>query len=87
MNFLNVALGLHKLGYRAIGIRLDSGDLAYLSRECRRMFKESAKNLNIDYFSTFKIVASNDLDEATILSLNQQGHEINCFGIGTNLGF
>merc|ERR1719276_695839 len=38
-----------------------------------------------EYFSTLNIVASNDINEATLLSLNSQGHEIDTFGIGTNL--
>ena len=44
-----------------------------------------ASKHGIEYFATLQIVASNDLNEATILSLNQQGHEIDVFGIGTNL--
>ena len=42
LNFCAVALGLHELGYRAVGIRIDSGDLAYLSRVARSMFKKVA---------------------------------------------
>jgi len=84
-NFLIVALALHRLGYKAQGIRLDSGDLAYLSKETRAMFKTVAAKTEIEYFAKFSIVASNDLNEATIVSLNQQGHEIDIFGIGTNL--
>lgn len=41
-NFLCVALALEDCGHKAIGIRLDSGDLAYLSKEARKMFKEVA---------------------------------------------
>lgn len=84
-NFLIVALTLHRYGYKALGIRLDSGDLAYLSRMARKQFKQAAEKYGIDYFAKFNIVASNDLNEATILSLNQQGHEIDTFGIGTHL--
>lgn len=86
-NFLAVAVTLHKLGYKAVGIRLDSGDLAYLSKAARRMFVQLADKLgqDYDYFKKFNIVASNDINEHTLLSLNQQGHEIDTFGIGTNL--
>ena len=84
-NFICVALALHQLGHKAIGIRLDSGDLAYLSREARRMFQEAGKKHGVDYFQKMTIVASNDLKETTILSLNQQGHEIDVFAIGTHL--
>lgn len=83
-NFLAVALALYRLGYQPIGIRLDSGDLAFLSKEARRMFRGVSERLSVP-FADLTIMASNDLDEATLLSLNQQGHEINAFGIGTNL--
>lgn len=83
-NFLAVALALHRLGYRPIGIRLDSGDLAFLSRAARRLFREVSERASVP-FERLTIMASNDLDEATLLSLNQQGHEIDAFGIGTNL--
>eukprot|EP01101_Sappina_pedata_P009347 TRINITY_DN5428_c0_g1_i1.p1 TRINITY_DN5428_c0_g1~~TRINITY_DN5428_c0_g1_i1.p1 ORF type:complete len:583 (+),score=215.95 TRINITY_DN5428_c0_g1_i1:22-1749(+) len=86
-NFLAVAYALHQCGYRAVGIRLDSGDLAYLSKETRKTFAAAAKKLGegFEYFTKFNICASNDLNEQTILSLNQQGHEIDTFGVGTNL--
>jgi nicotinate phosphoribosyltransferase len=61
-----------------IGIRLDSGDLAYLSKESRRMLDEAG-------FTDAKIVASNDLDEYTIINLKAQGAQIDIWGIGTKL--
>lgn len=60
------------------GIRLDSGDLAYLSKESRRMLDEAG-------FTETKIVASNDLDEYTIINLKAQGAKIDIWGIGTKL--
>ncbi|ELR24759.1 nicotinate phosphoribosyltransferase [Acanthamoeba castellanii str. Neff] len=84
-NFLAVALALHRLGYRAVGVRLDSGDLAYLSKQTRKMFRSAGKRVGLDYFGQFSITASNDINEDTLVSLNQQGHEIDVFGIGTNL--
>ncbi|EQC41969.1 nicotinate phosphoribosyltransferase [Saprolegnia diclina VS20] len=84
-NFLAVALALHDLGYKAQGIRLDSGDLAYLSKEARRHFKAAAAKFNLPDFANFNIVASNDINEAVLNSLNDQGHEIDSFGIGTHL--
>ncbi|MFC1598625.1 nicotinate phosphoribosyltransferase [Patescibacteria group bacterium] len=84
-NFLAVAMALHECGYKAIGIRLDSGDLAYLSNEARKMFKKEAVLPDFGYFGYFNIVASNDIDEEILHSLKRQGHEINSFGIGTNL--
>ncbi|MFT4415507.1 nicotinate phosphoribosyltransferase [Fredinandcohnia humi] len=61
-----------------IGIRLDSGDLAYLSKEARKMLDEAG-------FKNAKIVASNDLDEYTIINLKAQGAKIDTWGVGTKL--
>ncbi len=60
------------------GVRLDSGDLAYLSKEARKMLDEAG-------FTDTKIVASNDLDEYTIINLKAQGAKIDIWGIGTKL--
>lgn len=86
MNFCAVALALNDQGYRAIGIRIDSGDLAYLSVLSRDTFKAVAERFAVPWFARLTIVASNDINEETILSLNEQGHSIDCFGIGTHLG-
>lgn len=85
MNFCSVALALAEFGYRPVGVRLDSGDLAYLSRCVYGYFERIAKELNHPWFTKLTIVASNDINEDTILALNEQGHRINCFGIGTHL--
>ena len=61
-----------------IGIRLDSGDLAYLSKAARKMLDEAG-------FKEAKIFASSDLDEYTILNLKAQGAKIDSWGIGTKL--
>lgn len=60
------------------GIRLDSGDLAYLSKEARRMLDEAG-------FPEAKIYATNDLDELTIMNLKAQGARIDVWGVGTKL--
>jgi nicotinate phosphoribosyltransferase len=60
------------------GIRLDSGDLAYLS-------KESRKILDREGFTDARIAASNDLDEQEILKLKRGGAKIDIWGVGTNL--
>ncbi len=60
------------------GIRLDSGDLAYLSKEARRMLDEVG-------FPEAKIYATNDLDELTIMNLKAQGARIDVWGVGTKL--
>lgn len=60
------------------GIRLDSGDLAYLSKQAKKLLDEAG-------FSDAVISASNDLDETLINSLKIQGAAINSWGVGTNL--
>lgn len=84
-NFCSVALALDQLRYRAIGVRLDSGDLAYLSSYVRQSFKKIADKFDVPWFKDMQIVASNDINEDTIHSLNNQKHSIDCFGIGTHL--
>ncbi|XP_022116605.2 nicotinate phosphoribosyltransferase isoform X2 [Pieris rapae] len=85
LNFCAVALALHECGYTAVGIRIDSGDLAYLSVLARDTFKKIADTFALPWFAKLTIVASNDINEDTILSLHEQGHAIDCFGIGTHL--
>lgn len=69
---------LRELGREMIGIRLDSGDLAYLSIEARRILDEEG-------FPDAVIVASNELDEHIITSLKGQGAAIAVWGVGTKL--
>jgi nicotinate phosphoribosyltransferase len=77
---------LNDLGYKSLGIRIDSGDLAYLSKIARETFQSIAQHYDgVQWFKDLMIVASNDINEDTILSLEKQGHEIDCFGIGTHL--
>lgn len=83
-NAICVALALTELGHTPQGIRLDSGDLAHLSKEARRMFGEARAKTGVD-LPRQKIVASNEINEQTIISLDRQGHEIDIFGIGTHL--
>lgn len=71
-NFLCVALALHELGYKPVGIRLDSGDLAYLSKQTRAQFVAVAEKYNIPEFKKLSITASNDINEAVLNSLNEQ---------------
>ncbi|PSS36070.1 Nicotinate phosphoribosyltransferase [Actinidia chinensis var. chinensis] len=84
-NFCAVALALDDLGYKAAGIRLDSGDLAYLSCETRKFFRSIEKEFGVQDFGKMNITASNDLNEETVDALNKQGHEVDAFGIGTYL--
>jgi nicotinate phosphoribosyltransferase len=72
------ALRLRERGHEAIGVRLDSGDLAWLSIEARRILDAAG-------LPGAKIVASNDLDEHLIASLKEQGARIDVWGVGTRL--
>ncbi len=77
-NAIKVAKELEQKGKRLIGIRLDSGDLAYFSKKAREMLDSN----NLEYV---KIAVSNQLDEKIIQSLLEQGAPIDVFGVGTNL--
>jgi len=77
-NAIVVAKELEAKGHRLAGVRLDSGDLAYLSKRARAMLNEAG-------FSYVKIVASNQLDEYVIRSLIEQDAPIDAFGVGTRL--
>ena len=77
-NAITVGRELRERGHELLGIRLDSGDLAHLSIEARRLLDEAG-------FTSTKVVASNDLDEHLIGSLHEQGARIDTFGVGTRL--
>lgn len=77
-NAITVAKEMEKEGGQLLGVRLDSGDLAYLAKKARKMLDDA----NLGYV---KIVASNQLDEYVIKSLKEQGAPIDIFGVGTNL--
>jgi nicotinate phosphoribosyltransferase len=77
-NAITVARELRAKGHEIAGVRLDSGDLAYLSKEARRMFDEAG-------FPQAKIVASNELDEYVIHSILEEGGRIDIYGVGTRL--
>ena len=69
---------LKPLGIKKCGIRLDSGDIAYLSREARKMLDEAG-------WTECQISASNSLDEYIIRDLLQQGAQIDMFGVGERM--
>ena len=75
---IEVGRKLREQGHEMVGIRLDSGDLAYLSIEARKLLDAAG-------FPKAQIVASNDLDERIIESLKQQGATIAVWGVGTKL--
>jgi nicotinate phosphoribosyltransferase len=75
---VKVGRHLRSIGKDLAGIRLDSGDLSYLSIAARRILDQAG-------FHTTQILASNDLDEHVIASLNEQGALIDNWGVGTKL--
>ena len=77
-NAIEVGREMEERGYKLKGIRLDSGDLAYLARKSRQMLDEAG----LDYV---KISVSNQLDEHLIKSLLDQEAPIDIFGVGTSL--
>jgi nicotinate phosphoribosyltransferase len=77
-NAIRIAREMEKKGQKLFGIRLDSGDLAYLSKKARKMLDEA----DLRYV---KIAASNQLDEYVIQSLIEQKAPIDTFGVGTSL--
>ena len=77
-NAIRVAKELERRGHRLAGVRIDSGDLAFLSRRARQLFDQE----NLPYV---KIVASNELDEYIISDIIAQGGKVDIWGVGTNL--
>jgi nicotinate phosphoribosyltransferase len=75
---VRVGKRLREKGHELVGVRLDSGDLAYLSIEARKILDEGG-------FPKALVVASNDLDEQTINSIKQQGGKVGIWGVGTKL--
>jgi nicotinate phosphoribosyltransferase len=77
-NAITVARELRATGHELQGIRLDSGDLAFLSREARRMLDDAG-------FPDVRIVASSDLDEHVITAIQTEGGRVDVWGVGTQL--
>ena len=75
---IEVGKWLRENNHKLLGIRLDSGDLNYLSIEARKLLDEAG-------FQDTSIVASNDLDEILISDLKRQGAQIAVWGVGTSL--
>ncbi|MFO0602463.1 MAG: nicotinate phosphoribosyltransferase [Polyangiales bacterium] len=75
---VTVGKELRARGHELVGVRLDSGDLAYLSIEARKILDEGG-------FPKAAVLASNDLDEHLITSLKTQGATIGVWGVGTKL--
>ena len=78
VNAITVFKELREQGYEPLGVRLDSGDLEFLSKEVRKRLDDAG-------FENVKITASNALDENTITSLKNQGAKIDVWGVGTKM--
>lgn len=77
-NAITVGLEMRERGERLAGIRIDSGDLAWLAKMARRMLDEAG-------LTDCGIVLSNDLDEYTIQSIHDEGAQVMSWGVGTKL--
>ena len=77
-NAIKVFDRLKKEGHKPLGIRLDSGDLAYLSKRARKMLDDAG-------YPDALIFVSNDIDEELVTALNSQGAKIDVYGVGTKL--
>ncbi|SCI39084.1 nicotinate phosphoribosyltransferase [uncultured Clostridium sp.] len=77
-NAIKVFKKLRENGHKPVGIRIDSGDLEYLSVEAKKMLNDAG-------FSDITITASNDLDEHTISALKSGDCAVNSWGVGTKL--
>lgn len=77
-NAIKVFDELSAKGHRPVGIRIDSGDLAYLSNQARKMLDEAG-------YKDAIICASGDIDENVLIALNSQNAKIDTYGIGTKL--
>ena len=78
-NAIAIGLYLREKGYRLQGIRLDSGDIVYLSKLARKMLDKAGLNY-------VKIFASGNLDEFKIRDFLRRGAQVDNFGVGTNMG-
>ncbi|KAL4635331.1 nicotinate phosphoribosyltransferase [Arapaima gigas] len=85
LSFCAVALALCELGYKPLGVRLDSGDLCRQSTEVRRAFRTCAEGFAEPAFLTLSIVATNNISERSLEELSDTENEIDKVGVGTHL--
>uniref|UniRef100_A0A7D9NJU5 Nicotinate phosphoribosyltransferase n=1 Tax=Xenopus tropicalis TaxID=8364 RepID=A0A7D9NJU5_XENTR len=84
-NFCAVARALHHYGYQAVGVRLDSGNLARQSVEIREIFHKCAESFAVPPFKDLTIAVSNNISESSLRLLCSEKNEINVIGVGTHL--
>ncbi|XP_077441371.1 nicotinate phosphoribosyltransferase [Vanacampus margaritifer] len=85
LSFCAVALALAQLGYRPLGVRLDSGDLCKQSLDVRRVLTRCSKHFSTSAFDSLIIVGTNNISEQTMVELNEKENEIDVVGVGTHL--
>uniref|UniRef100_A0A7M4F7P0 nicotinate phosphoribosyltransferase n=1 Tax=Crocodylus porosus TaxID=8502 RepID=A0A7M4F7P0_CROPO len=76
-NFCGVALALAQLGYRAIGVRLDSGDLARQAAEIRRVLRACSIQFQLPWFEAVPIAVSNDISEQSLEAFGRELVQVN----------
>uniref|UniRef100_A0A3Q3X244 Nicotinate phosphoribosyltransferase n=1 Tax=Mola mola TaxID=94237 RepID=A0A3Q3X244_MOLML len=85
LNFCAVALALCELGYRPVGVRLDSGDLCRQSVDVRHVFRLCSEHFSVPAFDSLIIVGTNNISEQSMAELNKKENEIDVVGVGTHL--
>jgi nicotinate phosphoribosyltransferase len=85
LNFIFVSCALYKYNIESVGIRLDSGDLAYQSHRIRKLVTMLSLTLKIPFLANIKIVASSDISVSVLQSIKNQPNSIDIYGVGTNL--
>lgn len=82
---VSLALSFYCDGLNIRGVRLDSGDLADLSKKSKELVDEISEKFAVHGLKGLKIGASNDINENSLKQFNKQGHSLHILGIGTNL--
>ncbi|CAJ1059412.1 nicotinate phosphoribosyltransferase [Xyrichtys novacula] len=85
LNFCSVALALCELGFRPVGVRLDSGDLCRQSVDVHRVLRLCSERFSVAAFDSLIIVGTNNISEESMAELNKKENEINVVGVGTHL--
>jgi len=84
-NFCCVGIALLRLGYKPVGIRLDSGEIGPLSTQARNILREMGDKVGAPEISQCMILASSDITVELLHKLGSENHEIDGYGIGTHL--
>ncbi|XP_077389934.1 nicotinate phosphoribosyltransferase [Festucalex cinctus] len=85
LSFCAVALALCELGYRPLGVRLDSGDLCKQSVDVRCVLTRCSEHFSTSAFDSLIIVGTNNISEQTMVELNETENAIDVVGVGTHL--